>query len=50
MRLAAERAMGARFSAAYAFADEDGTDAGRSKAQDGWRAKNVEPILYDKRE
>ena len=48
--LAAERTLGARFSAAYAFADEDGTDAGRSKAQDGWRAKNVEPILYDKRD
>ena len=48
--LAAERTMGARFSAAYAFADEDGTVAGRSKAQDGWRAKNVEPILYDKRD
>ena len=48
--IAAERTMGARFAKAYAFADEDGTDAGRSKAQDGWRAKNVEPILYDKRD
>ena len=48
--LAAERTLGARFAAAYAFADEDGTDSGRSKAQDGWRAKNVEPILYDKRD
>ena len=47
--LAAERALGARFASAYAFADCDGSDAGISKARDGWRAKNVEPILYDKR-
>ena len=48
--LAAERAKGARFSMAYAFADHDGTDTGSQKAGDGWRAKNVEPILYDKRD
>ena len=48
--LAAERALGARFASAYAFADCDGSDAGVSKARDGWRAKNVEPILYDKRD
>ena len=48
--LAAERAMGARFATAYAFADADGTAAGKRKAQDGWRAKNVEPILYDRRD
>ena len=48
--LAAESAMGARFATAYAFADEDGSDAGKSKARDGWRAKNVEPILYDRRD
>ena len=48
--LAAERAKGARFSMAYAFADHDGTDTGSRKAGDGWRAKNVEPILYDKRD
>ena len=48
--LAAERAMGARFGTAYAFADFDGTDTGASKARDGWLAKNVEPILYDKRD
>ena len=45
--LAAERTMGARFATAYAFADTDGSDVGKSKARDGWRAKNVEPILYD---
>ncbi|MCY3761603.1 MAG: SIR2 family protein [Gemmatimonadetes bacterium] len=48
--LAAERALGARFASAYAFADCDGSDAGTSKARDGWRAKNVEPILYDKQD
>ena len=48
--LAAERAMGARIATAYAFADEDGTAAGKRKAQDGWRAKSVEPILYDRRD
>ena len=48
--LAAERAKGARFATAYAFADEDGSDADKSKARDGWRAKNVEPILYDRRD
>ena len=48
--LAAERAKGARFATAYAFADEDGSDVGKSKARDGWRAKNVEPILYDRRD
>ncbi|MXY39709.1 MAG: hypothetical protein F4Y62_07920 [Rhodospirillaceae bacterium] len=47
--LAAERAKGARFATAYAFADGDGSEAGRSKVRDGWRAKNVEPILYDRR-
>ena len=45
--LAAERAKGARFAMAYAFADYDGTDTGYQKARDGWLAKNVEPILYD---
>ncbi len=48
--LAAERAKGARFAMAYAFADHDGTDTGRRKARDGWLAKNVEPILYDRRD
>ena len=48
--LAAERAMGARFARAYAFADCDGSEAGKSKVSDGWRAKNVEPLLYDGRE
>ena len=48
--LAAERAKGARFATAYAFADHDGTSVGKQKAGDGWLAKNVEPILYDRRE
>ena len=48
--LAAERAKGARFATAYAFADADASEAGRSKVRDGWRAKNVEPILYDRRD
>ena len=48
--LAAERTMGARFATAYAFADADGSDVGKSKARDGWRAKNVEPILYDRQD
>ena len=48
--LAAERAMGARFASAYAFANWDGSDASKMKASDGWRAKNVEPILYDQRD
>ena len=48
--LAAERAKGARFTTAYAFADHDGTDTGCQKARDGWLAKNVEPILYDKQD
>ena len=43
--LAAERAKGARFAMAYAFAGHDGTDPDRQKAR--WLAKNVEPILYD---
>ena len=46
--LAAERAKGTRFTMAYAFADHNGTDTGRRKARDGWSAKNVEPILYDR--
>ncbi len=48
--LAAERAKGARIATAYAFADADGSEAGKSKVRDGWRAKNVEPILYDRRD
>ena len=47
--LAAERAKGARFARAYALADHDGTCASLQKAQDSWRAKNVKPIPYDKR-
>ena len=48
--LAAERAKGARFANAFAFAPHDGTPAGQDKARDGWLAKNVKPILYDSRE
>lgn len=47
--LAAERKKGAQFADAYAFASYDGTPAGRAKTQDIWRAKNVDPILFDKR-
>ena len=48
--LAAERAKGARLEAAYAFADHDGAgSSSEQKAQDAWRAKNVEPILYDRK-
>ena len=48
--LAAERAMGARFTGSYAFAGHDGTESGERRARDGWRAKNVEPILYHDRD
>ena len=48
--LAAERAKGAGFARAYAFADHDGTSTGKQKASDGWLAKNVQPVLYDRRE
>lgn len=48
--LAAERAKGARLATAYAFADADDSEVERSKSRDGWRAKNVEPILYDRRD
>ena len=45
--LAAEAAKGARFASAYAIASYRGSAAGKRKARDGWRAKNVDPILYD---
>ena len=48
--LAAERAKGARFAGAYAFASHDGTEVGERRARDGWRAKNVSPILYHDRD
>ena len=48
--LAAERAKGAQFADAYAFASYDGTPGGLAKARDTWRAKNVDPILYDSRD
>ena len=47
--LAAERASGARFSTAYAFAPHDGTDSCQEAVKTDWLAKNVQPILYDKR-
>ncbi len=46
--LAAERAKGARFTTAYAFADYDARCSNRQRVRDGWLAKNVEPILYNK--
>ena len=48
--LAAERAKGARFANAFAFAPHDGTAVGQDKARDSWFAKNVKPILYDSRD
>ena len=48
--LAAERALGARFANAYAFAPHDGTLEGLEREQNGWLAKNVRAILYDKRD
>lgn len=47
--LAAERAKGAKYATAYAFADHDGTVGDQQKARERWLAKNVEPILYDRR-
>ena len=47
--LAAERAKGAKFTKAYAFAAHNGTDSNRNQARDGWLAKNVEPVLYNSR-
>lgn len=47
--LAAERAKGAKFEKGYAFAEYDGTPEGFQKTHDTWRAKNVEPVLYDNR-
>ena len=46
--LAAERDQGARIEKAYAFADHDGSPDGIKRARDGWLAKNVAPILYDR--
>ena len=46
--LAAERDKGARIAKAYAFADHDGSSEGIVRARNGWRAKNVEPILYER--
>ena len=47
--LAAETVKGAQFGTAYAFAHHDGSETGKQRARDGWLAKNVKPILYDKR-
>jgi len=47
--LAAERAKGARFATAYAFAEYEAGGPSKERVRDGWLAKNVEPILYDKR-
>ena len=48
--LAAERAKGARFATAYAFAEHDGGDASQKRVRDGWLAKNVQPILYNNKQ
>ena len=50
--VAAERAQGASFATAYAFADWDGSGdaSSRDRARDRWKAKSVEPIVYDRRE
>lgn len=47
--LAVEAAKGAQFSAAYAFASYTGSDIGKRRVRDGWKAKNVCPLLYDER-
>ena len=47
--LTAERASGARFSTAYAFAPHDGADSCKDAVRTDWLAKNVQPILYNKR-
>ena len=47
--LAAERANGARFWTAYAFAPYTGTDSSPETVKAEWLAKNVQPILYDTR-
>jgi len=46
--LAAERSRGAQFGRAYAFAEHEGTEESKKNARDGWMAKNVEPILFDR--
>ena len=46
--LAAERDKGAPIAKAYAFADHDGSPEGIERARNGWLAKNVEPILYER--
>ena len=48
--LAAERVKGARFTTAYAFVDHDGSTADMQRRRDGWRARNIVPILYDERD
>lgn len=46
--LAAERQRGGGFNIAYAFAEYDDLLGGASAADSAWRAKNVEPILFDR--
>ena len=45
--IAAERARGARYERAYAFA-ANCEASNRADVEAGWQVKNVEPILYDK--
>ena len=48
--LAAESKRGARFMTTYAFAAYEGAGMNIHKVQDEWRAKNIEPIPYDKKD
>ena len=49
--LAAERAKGATLKIAYAFAEYDSAGGlSEQKVRDAWLAKNVEPILYDRKD
>ena len=49
--LAAERSKGAALRIAYAFAEYDAAGSlSERKVRDAWLAKNVEPILYDKKD
>ena len=48
--LAAERAKGARFTSAYAFAGCDSASGSTQRTESEWLVKNVEPILYDQQD
>ena len=48
--LAAEPVAGAQFAKAYAFAGCDVTSEEKGRTRARWRAKNVEPILYERKD